>query len=99
MDNDFGITMGSEGVAGSHKLFRKLVKIIDFPIEDHYDTAIFIKKGLLPAGNIHDGKPPVPEANARFGIQFPLIGATVNLNLVQASEQFPVDFLFTPGIK
>jgi hypothetical protein len=91
--------MGSEGMAGCDKLFGQFMKVIDFPIKNHYHAAIFIKKRLLPAGNIHDGKPPMPEAYTWFCVQFPLVGAAVSLNLVHAAEQFPVDFPFAASIK
>ena len=99
MHDDLRIAMGPEGMAGRDKLLGQFVKVVDFPIENHHHAAIFIEKRLLPAGNIHDGKPPMPKAYAQLRIQFPLVRAAMGLYLVQAAEQLPVDFPFAAGIK
>src|SRR5690349_5561753 len=70
MHDNFRIAMCSEGMAGRCEFFGQFVEVIDLPVENHHHTAVFIKKRLLPAGNIHDGKPPMPEAYTWFDVQF-----------------------------
>jgi len=68
VNDDLGITMRPENVTQGGKLPGKIFEIINFPIEDDYDAAVFIEKRLLATGNIHDRKAAMTEADTRLGI-------------------------------
>jgi hypothetical protein len=67
MDNRFGVRVRLELMARAFESMAKFAVVIDFPIEDNLDRAIFIAERLMPRGQIDNGETAKPQCNTRRG--------------------------------
>ena len=77
MDDRFGIGFGAEVVAGFFELLAKLLKIVNLTVQNDPNRAVFVRHGLMPAGDVNDAEPPHPERDAAAVIEAVVIGAAM----------------------
>ena len=95
MDDNFGIAVCPKYVAARLQLRNEVDEVVDFPVKHHDHAAVFVEQRLLAARHVDDRQPSMSETDAGLQVNTALIGATMKLNRVHASEQ---RFVYrTPG--
>jgi hypothetical protein len=78
MQNNFGISPRPELVAGSFQTRAKLLKVVNFSIENDPHRLVFIAHGIASTRRqINNGKTAVPESNVPLGPDAIIVGSPV----------------------
>ena len=84
----FGIAARPEVIAQGLKLRHQRAVVVDLAVEDDTHAAIFAEQGLLARDQIDNRQPPVPQGQARLQVDITLVGATVELHIIDMCDQF-----------
>src|SRR5260370_39669986 len=98
MNNSLGVTIRAKVMPTFLKFFMKLTIVIDFSIEDHKDTLIFVENGLMTTCQVDNREATHPQ---RDSITYPgplIIWSSVTFFLINPlnprSSPFPYTTLF-----
>jgi len=75
------------------------LKVVYLSVVDNHNGAILVEQGLMAAGQIDNGQPPVAQAKARLQVQPALVRPTVKLGFVHAPQQRFVDLAPGTGVE
>jgi len=78
MNDTFGVTIGSEGMAAREQLWAEFSVVVNFPVEYDPERAILVGKRLMAGLEVDDAKTAHREAGAVEGECSSIIGTAMN---------------------
>ena len=90
VDDDLGVAVRAEGVAGGLELGAQLAVVVDLAVVDEPDGLVLVGHGLVPALAVDDAQAAVTEADGRRLEGAGVIGAAVHDGGGHAPEKLPV---------
>src|ERR1700720_2113933 len=96
MDDDFGVGLGFEDVALGEKKFTEFLIVVDFPVENDPDGAVFVRDGLVAGVEVNDGQAAEAEADWTGKIKTFVVRATMldgighGLEELGSNASFPI---------
>src|SRR5712692_4093140 len=64
VNDGLGVTIGAEVMAAFLKFLLKLTIVVDFPVQDDENAPIFVKNGLVAAGQVNDREAAHPKCSS-----------------------------------
>jgi len=75
MNNGLRVTAGLEHVAAGFEFLPDLPEVVDLPVEDDANAAVFIEYGLFSGGEVYDAQPAMAQVNRGLQKVTPVIRA------------------------
>ena len=66
VNDRLGIGARPKTVAARREIAREVGEVVDLAVEHDHARLVLVVNGLLPAGQVDDAQPPMPEADAPF---------------------------------
>ena len=94
VDDDFGVGVGPEHVAGRFQFGPQFPEIVNFSVENHLEGFVFVADGLFTGRQVNDAQPPVPQEDAGIEEVSPVVRAamTQHSGIVGERIVLPVEF-------
>ena len=90
VDDDLGVAVRAEGVAGGLELGAQLAVVVDLAVVDEPDGLVLVGDGLVAALAVDDAQAAVAEADGRRLEGAGVVGAAVHDGGGHAPEKLPV---------
>src|SRR5262245_10093456 len=82
-------------MAAREEAGRQLAVVVDLPVEDHPDRAVFVGDWLVPRLEVDDAEAPHPKPHAGLRVDTPLVRAAMDQRLSHGAEHTQA---FRPGL-
>ena len=91
VDDDLGVAVGRQAVAGPQQLAAQLGVVVDLAVEDDDDRAVLVVDRLVAGVEVDDPQPLDAEADAARHVQAARVRPAVLLGCAHADDQLLLD--------
>src|SRR5713226_5845297 len=87
VDNNFGVCVGLEDMAGSFELRAKLLEVVNLSVQYYPDRFAFVGARLVAAGQVNNAQPTHPQCDSSAEIMAFIIWASMHDGAAHSCQQ------------